>query len=92
MSLQSVCVSVSHSVSTISFPRWLSLYPRRIAGDGDTCIASPSMKLAIHGEDISSGRGTDVPAFNTLTPLVHPAAVLSDSPVVLHFPNFSLHR
>ena len=45
------------------------------AGDGDTCIASPSTKLAIHGEDISSGRGTDVPAFNTLTPLVHPAAV-----------------
>ena len=27
------------------------------------------------GTDISSGRGTDVPAFNTLTPLVHPAAV-----------------
>ena len=46
------------------------------AGDGDTCIASPSTKLAIHGEDISSGRGTDVPAFNTMTPLVHPAAVL----------------
>ena len=45
------------------------------AGDGDTCIASPSTKLAIHGEDISSGRGTDVPAFNTMTPLVHPAAV-----------------
>ena len=45
------------------------------AGDGDTCIASPSTKLAIHGEDISSGRGTDVPAFNTPTPMVHPAAV-----------------
>ena len=45
------------------------------AGDGDTCIASPSTKLALHGEDISSGRGTDVPAFNTLTLLVHPAAV-----------------
>ena len=28
------------------------------------------------GTDISSGRGTDVPAFNTMTPLVHPAAVL----------------
>ena len=27
----------------------------------------------MHGEDISSGRGTDVPAFNT--PLVRPAAV-----------------
>ena len=27
------------------------------------------------GTDISSGRGTDVPAFNTMTPLVHPAAV-----------------
>ena len=45
------------------------------AGDGDTCIASPSTKLAIHGEDISSGRGADVPAFNTPTPMVHPAAV-----------------
>ena len=27
------------------------------------------------GTDISSGRGTDVPAFNTLTPMVHPVAV-----------------
>ena len=27
------------------------------------------------GTDISSGRGTDVPAFNTPTPMVHPAAV-----------------
>ena len=32
------------------------------AGGGDTCIASPPTKLAIHGEDISPGRRTDVPA------------------------------
>ena len=29
-----------------------------VAGDGDTCS-----ELAMHGEDISSGLGTDVPAF-----------------------------
>ena len=55
-----VCVCVCHTLylrvsSTHSFQ----------AGDGDTCIASPSTKLAIHGEDISSGRGTDVPATRT---------------------------
>ena len=61
-----VCPTLDKGSSTTISPQ---------AGDGDTCIASPSTKLAIHGEDISSGRGTDVPAFNTMTPLVHPAAV-----------------
>ena len=64
------CVCVSTPGQRVSFDH------SNQAGDGDTCIASPSTKLAIHGEDISSGRGTDVPAFNTMTPLVHPAAVL----------------
>ena len=62
--ISSVCVCVSPPVPKGS----TSLS----AGDGDTCIASPSTKLAIHGEDISSGRGT---AFNTPTPMIHPAAV-----------------
>ena len=47
-----VCVCPALFRRVLAFP----------AGDGDTCIASPSTKLAIHGEDISSGRGTDVPA------------------------------
>lgn len=47
------------------------LAPVRCFGmDGDTCIiASPSTKLATHGEDISSGRGADVPADDN-TPLL----------------------
>ena len=68
-----VCVCVSTPV-----PKGSTLFlvlNASSAADGDTCIASPSTKLAIHGEDISSGRGTDVPAFNTPTPMVHPAAV-----------------
>ena len=68
-----VCVCVSSPVS--KGPPLSSFGFCFRAGDGDTCIASPSTKLAIHGEDISSGRGTDVPAFNTPTPMVHPAAV-----------------
>ena len=65
-----ICVCVCPTLDKGSHPTTFTQ-----AGDGDTCIASPSTKLAIHGEDISSGRGTDVPAFNTMTPLVHPAAV-----------------
>ena len=80
-----VCPPLDKGSSTTTLSKLLVNYlgqrvfhrpPLNQAGDGDTCIASPSTKLAIHGEDISSGRGTDVPAFNTMTPLVHPAAVL----------------
>ena len=35
---------------------------KKEAGGGDTGVASPPTKLAIPGEDISSGRRTDVPA------------------------------
>ena len=81
-----VCVCVSHPGQRVFPPPSLHFTPQ--AGDGDTCIASPSTKLAIHGEDISSGRGTDVPAFNTMTPLVHPAAVLCfHGSSCLHPPN-----
>ena len=53
----------------------LLLQPLHEAGDGDTCIAFPSTKLAIHGEDISSGRGTDVPATRTFLQAVTPLLV-----------------
>ena len=77
------CVCVCHTLDKGSHPTTFTQ-----AGDGDTCIASPSTKLAIHGEDISSGRGTDVPAFNTMTPLVHPAAVRCfHGPSCYHPPN-----
>ena len=57
---------------TLRFKELPLLFQTRSAGGGDTGIASPPTKLAIPSEDISSGRGTDVPAANALTPLILP--------------------
>ena len=65
-----MCVCVSHPGQRV-FP------PPSLHKQGATApfISLWPTKLLMIGEDMNLGRQVHVPAFNTLTPMVHPAAV-----------------
>ena len=70
--------TVSHDVCVCVHPWTKGFPPPPLTGRGTVYPTEATVQRRgfCGGTDISSGRGTDVPAFNTMTPLVHPAAVL----------------